>query len=782
MADDFHAIGRGEAFSPPQPPSPPLKPGDRPQNYGSLSPSEPPSPYDGLDTNPNPHQPFHGVWPPLEHPPLLPTQMITQSTTSAVIPASNAGLFQGGSDNALHNSTASMANRDMWNLSNVHIHLPHASHGGQGSPSLPQLLRQPLSIFSYVLSTFATLVPHTAVTLDSQQYEAPYTIMPSNPPAVPSSCPDPNVSSSENNNTRATEGIPSRADGVVTTEFGNVEITLLDDLDMSTRHQPRGWYRSPDLPGGLSMDGIYIKKIYPSGHGYPCPNPCPMGPPVRIGDVGELTSTGFTTLLNLVDCQIPALQSQLASLALSDVWHDPNYFSEGQSITGGVSVHSITHMPGSSVIQDITYRCHAPQGAALAVTSTGQLNTLTGDKTHRLRLWLCEHGMELLQLLEPGRIDPLYIMTGKVTSSSWANATYSEPLPEPDNSLVLTHFPLNLPPYQWTKPGTSRNWSRSSSTVINPQGERASDQCLFLRGFLLTPAPGYMSHQAQHALRVGNVAPNPDTSEGHPNTRVAASLEGQGKMAPNRRGSICVDFYPSYRINKRLLELTNANLVITHDDDWRLRLEGPHHTSLLGLQANITTSVAGNAEMDAPIRDQNPVEGLYQGGWTSSLDKQQESQVEPIQGFHEAMSAQAGSINVASRDSEAVQHHGEKPGAIKVLQQHPTVLGQASEDTEASVKTTLTTFYARPLTMTMKVILGRVKTKMEVLSLRNLRLRAVNHHSNLPSDSNQPDVPPIPNLINSMVSMLENQQEPKPMLSFSANPRARASYAAWPNK
>ncbi|KAH6913518.1 hypothetical protein BKA70DRAFT_1421785 [Coprinopsis sp. MPI-PUGE-AT-0042] len=636
MAEDFGASGYEKAFSPSEPPHPsglsPLtgpKPRHLPQSYGSPLPSEHPTPYTGLDTNLIPPQPFYGVWPPPEHPPWRPTQMTTPNTPSASIPTSNARLFQGGSDNALNNSTASMANRDIWNLSNVHIHLPHALHDGQGPTSLPQLLRQPLSIFSYVLSTFATLIPHTSVTVDSQQYEAPYTMAPSNPPTVPpnvptSSYPDLNVSSSENNGTWTTEGIPSQAAEAVTTTFGTIEIALLDDLDMSAGHQPRAWYRSPDLPDGLSLDGIYIRKIYPSGHGYPCPNPSPLGPPVRIGDVGELTSTGFTTLANLVDCQLPALQSHLASLALSDVCHEPDYFPEGQSITGGISVEEISHLPGSSIIKDITYQCLTPQGAVLAVTSPAQLHALAGDKTHRLRLWLCEHGIELLRFLDPDRTEPLYVVTGKVTSSSWATATYSEPLPEANNSLVLAHFLGNVPPYQWIKSGTARNRSKSSATVINTQGERASDQCLFLRGFLLTLAPEYSSRQPQHALNIDTGLPDRNTSKDHRNSSDTAKGSEQGNLRIDDVPSLSsVDFYPSHQINKRLLELTKADLAITHDDDWRLGLEGFCNPSMLGLREDITAPVSDSAGLTA--EDMHSIRHLRQGNHTASMGEQEES-------------------------------------------------------------------------------------------------------------------------------------------------------------
>ncbi|KAH6869200.1 hypothetical protein BKA70DRAFT_1491252 [Coprinopsis sp. MPI-PUGE-AT-0042] len=169
--------------------------------------------------------------------------------------------------------------------------------------------------------------------------------MPSNPSGTPGFAAayllDSTVLGSENDHTDPSESI--------TIESGDLEITLLDDLDMEEKHQPRAWYRFLDLPNGLSLDGIYIRKIYPNGHGYPCPNPCPQGPPVRIGDIGELTSAGFATLANLADCKLPSLQGELAALALSDLWHEPNYFSEGQLVitTGNprVSKHGTGPIP-----------------------------------------------------------------------------------------------------------------------------------------------------------------------------------------------------------------------------------------------------------------------------------------------------------------------------------------------------------------------------------------------------------------------------------------------------
>ncbi|KAH6913519.1 armadillo-type protein [Coprinopsis sp. MPI-PUGE-AT-0042] len=57
-----------------------------------------------------------------------------------------------------------------------------------------------------------------------------------------------------------------------------------------------------------------------------------------------------------------------------------------------------------------------------------------------------------------------------------------------------------------------------------------------------------------------------------------------------------LDFYPSHQINKQLLELTNADLAITHDDDWILGLGGPHYASMFGLREDITAAAMGKGQ------------------------------------------------------------------------------------------------------------------------------------------------------------------------------------------
>ncbi|KAH6916299.1 hypothetical protein BKA70DRAFT_1255279, partial [Coprinopsis sp. MPI-PUGE-AT-0042] len=72
----------------------------------------------------------------------------------------------------------------------------------------------------------------------------------------------------------------------------DIEITSLDYLDI----QERLALTSPPV---RMPHEIYVRQLYPRGHGYPCANPKPYGDPVQIGDIGLLESDGFNVLQNL---------------------------------------------------------------------------------------------------------------------------------------------------------------------------------------------------------------------------------------------------------------------------------------------------------------------------------------------------------------------------------------------------------------------------------------------------------------------------------------------------
>lgn len=267
-----------------------------------------------------------------------------------------------------------------------------------------------------------------------------------------------------------------------------------------------------------NLDGVYIRLLYSQRQGYPCPNPdlC-LGRPIRIGDVGELTSAGFSPVTtatgcsNIADCTLPSLQSALPSLGMSlpELYRKSNHLMEGESLTCGINSKT-NHLPGSTrrcvvlrarntavddgstarrVIQDIRYEGYAAEGALLAITSPARLETMVQDRIARLRGWLASHGKDLFQYFSPDGANPLYIVTGQVSSASWATATYSECSSTlPKRSLVLTRFADDWPQYTWTETTGEVN----HMTGFNNEG--APDQCLFLRGFLLTPS---RNHRAQ---------------------------------------------------------------------------------------------------------------------------------------------------------------------------------------------------------------------------------------------------------------------------------------------
>lgn len=138
-------------------------------------------------------------------------------------PISASALFQGSSGNVLHNSPANAANRDIWNIGNLHLH--------------PQ---QPVSTLSYILSTFTDMLTRTAVTLGSPQ-GATRTIAAPNPPAATPNLPvaDRAVFASETG-----DGQPALAESLRT---GTVEIVSCAAVTVSARdtHWPPDVVRRP---------------------------------------------------------------------------------------------------------------------------------------------------------------------------------------------------------------------------------------------------------------------------------------------------------------------------------------------------------------------------------------------------------------------------------------------------------------------------------------------------------------------------------------------------------
>ncbi|KAH6903522.1 hypothetical protein BKA70DRAFT_1404123 [Coprinopsis sp. MPI-PUGE-AT-0042] len=596
--------------------------------------------------------------------------------------ASTATLFEGGHSNALHNSDIRLANRDV----NTTVY-----HTINYNYPLPSHLTSQEAPLSSATSAGGHHGARRVATLHPLGQVNPIPLL--NPPLAQTLAPNLDVRASDAaHNTLRSESIGEACPkdtltGGIQVETNACEITWSDDLDLEGQHQA--------LVATKPAAEIYTRNLYPTGHGYPCANPCPMGPPIRIGDVGKLSSSGFRALTNLDDCPLSSLHGQLPLMGLSDPWQDAEYLSEGDSITGGIHSLESSYAPETGTIQSIEYRCRASEGAVLAATTPVQLHTLKPKNLDHLHLWLCEHGIDLVQLLVPGGGDPLFIVTGLVTSSSWATAAYPQSMEafNGHGSLVLSRLPLDSPHrYRWTR--TSRQAttrSKASPSGIDPQGERIKDQCLFLRGFLVTLSPRLAKHQSQYALRHSNTKPirdpGPDVGttggvRGEPSSENSSPFSSLGSGALQDAtmewaaqdssydnlsveevpSSSSLNFYPSQRMNKRLLELTDADLAITHDDDWRFKVE-----------ALLPLPILSNAGL--VVGDRDSVEHLCQDDGTLSLGKEDENQAGPMHSFHEDKSTE--SVNVDDVDITS-QYQEDMANASQELQHPPSMLAEDS--------------------------------------------------------------------------------------------------------
>ncbi|KAH6912954.1 hypothetical protein BKA70DRAFT_1531665 [Coprinopsis sp. MPI-PUGE-AT-0042] len=346
---------------------------------------------------------------------------------------------------------------------------------------------------------------------------------------------------------------------------------------------------------------IYVRQLYPHGHGYPCANPMPWGEPIQIGDIGVLESEGFDVLDNLHT--LPDEFVHRNPVPAISVVHQPEYFVEGDTITGGV--HRTVKMSNSApaVIDEIVIHCPKEEGAVLAITSPAERWRM--KRIDILRDYLCQNASRLFEFLSERHLlsegTSICVVTGTVLSSSWATATYNHPMDPSHNALVLKRVAGNesqSPYFLWTCSGSAQTRTHGRQVRVT------KDQCLFLKGFLLDASPSMWKARREAIKRQTTCQGRPDLqsdggrggSNSNNSQSGGSSTSQQGVettnslsqgpsssllSAPAGRvlGSITIHSippdrgsasdYPSYRINKSLLDLTKADFAITHDDDWR---------------------------------------------------------------------------------------------------------------------------------------------------------------------------------------------------------------------
>jgi hypothetical protein len=290
---------------------------------------------------------------------------------SAPASSNAAQLFDSSSGNTVTDSHVNVAARDLINVSvfvNPHPPPPTTS---QQTPGIPKPPDQSGVQWPSILWKFRSPFLGTAVTLHTPESASVDSL--SKPQAKPSISPDPidrqpflvqkapapEARPSQANEQAHREAYPSgskrkdnspqprdagsdvvsiRATIILARPLTLLKLSL-EGLEMGDKYREAPFaLKLANRSKASNKRDVYIRNIYPSGHGYPCADPWPLGPPVGIGDVGILTSIGFVCLTNLYDCQSLSLQDHLSSLPpLSEVWRNPEYLSEGESVFGGVS-------------------------------------------------------------------------------------------------------------------------------------------------------------------------------------------------------------------------------------------------------------------------------------------------------------------------------------------------------------------------------------------------------------------------------------------------------------
>ncbi|KAH6890781.1 hypothetical protein BKA70DRAFT_866685 [Coprinopsis sp. MPI-PUGE-AT-0042] len=357
-------------------------------------------------------------------------------------------------------------------------------------------------------------------------------------------------------------------------------------------------------PHSLSEQEVYERSLLPKGQGFPLFNPLPFQRPVKFGDFGIVGQDGFEAFGNLFD---PNDQQEFSILNPPQpiATRQPEKLHEGQVIATGIEDTRRLDVDAKAPDR-YEFHCRETQGAALALTSSGELETLTPASRSQLKEYLCSNGTQLMirlrqkRHLQPGQ--SLYVVTGTIKSDSWAIAVHTSPMQEPYDQMVLTRredTPEDTSPtYEWASCG-SADARCGTSKAIGEDGRRSKDQCLFLRGFLLTPSLN-LEQQTQTSASSnssgGDFKPSPDLSTDSENCDDMGGSAKSG-LDPNHcstssRGSIqhqlqdifqpaslvqpfpapasdSKPYFPSRRINNTLLENPNINLAITHDDEWR---------------------------------------------------------------------------------------------------------------------------------------------------------------------------------------------------------------------
>ncbi|KAF6747374.1 hypothetical protein DFP72DRAFT_609206 [Ephemerocybe angulata] len=367
----------------------------------------------------------------------------------------------------------------------------------------------------------------------------------------------------------------------------------------------------------LTTPEIFLCSLLGSGKGLPCWQPKPRKPfvgkhGVVPGDVGTYSAEGgFKKIFNLWEDEAAIqdrarLFGEIYRLPEKTITIDHDELSKDDIIASPGTWSDVEYGPDGLTPTRIDFRCGSRQGAVVIPTSAAKLEELTNHTTLRKTLiqsagllYLHANAIRLI-----GDDEPLYIITGCIKSESWALAAYRDPLPPPHDILRLVQRPQiasqiseRIPPYAWTKRGTSEARVGASET------SQLMDQSLFLRGYKMAFSQDFRAQMDgrqpldstvldsqkgpgsdEHSESSKDSRHGPSDREGRAErgssdspmsrslTGIGAALEGVylGSFSSPSHKSL----HPSDAMADHLLQKTGASVALIHDDDWRFAMEG----------------------------------------------------------------------------------------------------------------------------------------------------------------------------------------------------------------
>lgn len=380
-------------------------------------------------------------------------------------------------------------------------------------------------------------------------------------------------------------------------------------------------------PAYLTTPDIYVLNMLRTGKGLACWQPRPRKPLANKtgtvpGDVGIFTAEGgFKKLFNIWedDEAVRATGRGWCSTAYQlperDVVITESVLARGDAVAQGTS--SLTSWTDDGqVIKSFEFECRSSQGAVLALTSPADLEEIADNTSLRKHITL---NAELLYrhastICGIANDEALYIITGSIKSESWALAAFNDPTTSSADVLRLMKRPGDqhpAPDFLWTHRATSE------ARVGRGEVQGTKDQSLFLRGFKLDFSDAFRARMDTVKLSSRSADPEASrrssgasssvgstgttlggTSSSHSpfegNVRSSGSQASTRSPVLNvqRQSQSGVDLrsdsagqdvrvtsltqtssygsnHPCDIINRCMLEHTDADFALSHDDDWR---------------------------------------------------------------------------------------------------------------------------------------------------------------------------------------------------------------------